>query len=465
LLETEIGTSIRIIVMIKMNRRRFLKSFGAGSTAFWYSLNIQRAIADNINKDSRPNFIFIFADDLGYGDLGCFGSQTIKTPQIDQLSREGLTLTSFYSQPVCGPARISLLSGCYPKRVNRMWSLPGPEITVAEILKKAEYSTGCIGKWDLSNRKFLDGMIPNDQGFDYYFGTLGANDDGTVLLYRNKQQLYETSDMGSLTKLYTDEAIEFIRQNKNNPFFLYLPHTMPHVKIDASNKFKGMSEGGLYGDVIEEIDWNVGRIIDIVEKLDLVKKTYIFFASDNGPWLIKGDRGGSAAPLRNGKGSAWEGGYRVPCIIWAPGRVPEGKKSNELMATLDILPTLVNLAGLKEPEDRIIDGINQSDFITGKAVKSARDTFYYYVKDNLHAVRRGKWKLALPGRKKFFNYAKDEKPVTSPELYDLENDISEKFNIAEKYPGIVDELLQLARRVQKDFGDVDLKGTNVRNKK
>ena len=381
-----------------MNRRKFLKSFGAGTATLWFSLNIQRAVADNINKDSRPNFIFIFADDLGYGDLGCFGSQTIKTPRIDQLSREGLTLTGFYSQPVCGPARISLLSGCYPKRVNRMWGLPEPEITVAEILKKGGYTTGCIGKWDLSNRKFVEGMIPNDQGFDHYFGTLGANDDGSVFLYRNKQQLHETSDMGSLTKLYTDEAIEFISKNKNDPFFLYLPHTMPHVKIDASNKFKGKSEGGLYGDVIEEMDWNVGRIIDIVKKMDLVKKTYIFFASDNGPWLIKGDKGGSAAPLRNGKGSAWEGGYRVPCIIWAPGRVPEGKKSNELMATLDILPTLVNLAGLKEPEDRAIDGVNQSDFITVKSVKSARDTFYYYVKDNLHAVRRGKWKLALPGR-------------------------------------------------------------------
>ncbi|MBN2410497.1 sulfatase [candidate division KSB1 bacterium] len=447
-----------------MDRRKFLKSFGACSTAFWFSLTAQKSVAENVNRENRPNFIFIFADDMGYGDLGCFGSETIKTPRIDQLSRKGFTLKSFYSQPVCGPARISLLSGCYPKRVNRMWNLPGPEITVAEILKNAGYSTGCIGKWDLSNRKFLNGVIPNDQGFDYYFGTLGANDDGTVLLYKNKQQLHEMSDMGSLTKLYTDEAIKFIRKNKNNPFFLYLPHTMPHVKIGASNKFKGVSKGGLYGDVIEEIDWNVGRIIDIVKELGLVKKTYIFFTSDNGPWLSKGDRGGSAGPLRNGKGSAWEGGYRVPCIIWAPGRVPEGKKSNELIATLDIMPTLINLAGLKAPEDRIIDGVNQSDFITGKTEKSARETFYYYVRDNLHAVRRGKWKLALPGRKKFFNYAKDENPVTKPELYDLENDISEKFNLADSHPGIVKELLQLAAEARRDMGDVELEGANVRNK-
>jgi len=448
-----------------MNRRKFLKSFGAGSTALWFSLTAQRSVAENVNRENRPNFIFIFADDLGYGDLGCFGSETIRTPRIDQLSREGLTLTGFYSQPVCGPARISLLSGCYPKRVNRMWALPEPEITVAEILKKAGYTTGCVGKWDLSNRKFVDGMVPNDQGFDFYFGTLGANDDGSVILYRNKQQLHETSDMGSLTKLYTDEAIEFIKQNKNEPFFLYLPHTMPHVKIGVSNKFKGVSEGGLYGDVIEEMDWNVGRILDTVKKLDLEKNTYIFFTSDNGPWLIKGDRGGSAAPLRNGKGSAWEGGFRVPCIIWAPGRTPAGKKSNELMATLDILPTLVNLAGSKVPEGRTIDGVNQSDFIKGKSIKSARDTFYYFVRDNLHAVRRGKWKLALPGRKKFFNYAKDKNPVTKPELYDLENDLSEKHNIANKYPEIVDELLEIAGRVRKELGDVDLKGTKIRNKK
>ncbi len=446
----------------KMDRRKFLKTFGTATTAFWVTLNNRNSGAE---IENRPNFIFIFADDLGYGDLGCFGSEKIKTPRIDQLSREGLTLTSFYSQPVCGPARISLLSGCYPKRVNRMWSLPGPEITVAEILKNVGYSTGCIGKWDLSDRKFVDGMVPNDQGFDYYFGTLGANDDGTVLLYRNKKQLQETSDMGCLTKLYTDEAIKFIRQNKNNPFFLYVPHTMPHVKIGVSNKFTGVSEGGLYGDVVEEMDWNVGRIIDAVKELNLVKKTYIIFTSDNGPWLKKGDRSGSAGPLRNGKGSAWEGGFRVPCIVRAPGRVPAGKKSNELMTTLDILPTLVNLAGLKVPEDRIIDGVNQSDFITGKTAKSARDTFYYYVRDNLHAVRRGKWKLALPGRKKFFNYAKDENPVVKPELYDLENDLSEKLNIADEHPGIVKELLQLAAEARKDIGDVDIEGANVRNKK
>jgi arylsulfatase A-like enzyme len=450
---------------LRFNRRKFFRISGLGLT----TIAFQSCTMFNINKSqkirnqTKPNFIIIFTDDQGYNDVGCFGSKTIKTPRLDQMAREGMKLTSFYSQPVCGPARVSLMTGCYPGRVNEgIWRLATEEITIAEVLQQADYKTACIGKWDISGRKFIEGMVPNDQGFEYYFGTLGANDKGVVTLWHNKKALGETDDMGSLTGRYTDEAVKFLQDHKDKPFFLYLAHTMPHVKIDASEKFLKKSGGGLYGDVIEEIDWNIGRIFDTLKELNLDKNTYVLFVSDNGPWLSKGEMGGSAKPLRNGKGSSWEGGYRVPCIIWGPDRIPAGTESNELMATLDIMPTFAALAGAEVPTDRIIDGYNQSDLITGKTNISNRDTFYYYVRDNLHAVRKDKWKLALPDRKKFFRYAKDDIAVTSPELYDLGNDMSEKYNIADQHPNIVKQLLDIAEHARDDIGDVERKGRNVR---
>ncbi len=263
----------------------------------------------------RPNFVIIFTDDQGYADVGCFGSATIATPRLDRMAREGMKLTSFYAQPVCGPSRGALMTGRYPKRIDGGgWRVAAEEVTLAEVLKQSDYATGCIGKWDMSGRRYVEGMVPNDQGFDHYFGTLGANDGGRVRLWRNREMLHVTDDMGSLVKLYTDEAIEFIGRQKDGPFFLYLAHTLPHVRIGASEQFRGKSQGGLYGDVIEEIDWNVGRVLDTLKRLGLDKTTYVLFTSDNGPWLSKGKMGGCADPLRNGKGSSWEGGYSMTSI-------------------------------------------------------------------------------------------------------------------------------------------------------
>ena len=450
----------------RIRRREFLGMVGLGVAAGLRG--VLRAAAGNDPFDKaqgRPNFVILFTDDQGYGDVGCFGSRTIRTPRLDRMAAEGTKFTSFYSQPVCGPARCALMTGCYPMRVARQtggWSLPGEEITVAEVLKRAGYATCCIGKWDLSRRQYVEDRVPNAQGFESYFGTLGANDGGRVTFWQDRTKLHETADMGSLTGLYTEKAIEFIKQHAAKPFLLYLAHTMPHVRIGASEAFRGKSKAGLYADVIEEMDFHVGRVLDTLTELGLQKNTYVLFTSDNGPWLSKGKMGGSAGPLRNGKGSAWEGGFRVPCVVWAPSRVPAGRTCNELLATLDVLPTFAALAGAKAPGGRIIDGCDQSALITGTSDRSARETFYYHVNDNLHAVRKGKWKLALPGRKKFHGYAKDKVPVDKPQLYDLDADVGEKHDVAAQHPDVVADLLKLAEHAREDIGDVGKVGKNAR---
>jgi arylsulfatase len=269
--------------------------------------------------------------------------------------------------------------------------------------------------------------------------------------------------MGSLTGMYTDEAINFITNKKDVPFFLYLAHTMPHVKIDASDRFRGRSKGGIYCDVIEEIDHNVGRILDALKVQGLEKRTIVLFTSDNGPWLSKGDKAGSAMPLRDGKGSCWEGGFRVPAIFWGPGRIRAGKTSNQMMATLDILPTFAALAGDKVPSDRIIDGVDQTNLITGRADVGARKTFFYYYERALHAVRKGKWKLAIPSGRMGAKYIVDKEAVQAPELYDLESDVSEKRNVAADHPRVVADLLSLVENARQDIGDHDAPGKNARN--
>jgi arylsulfatase A-like enzyme len=402
------------------------------------------------SKKSKPNFIIIYTDDQGYNDLGCYGSKTIKTPRLDRMASEGVKFTSFYTQPVCGPSRGALMTGKYPLRIGGGWKVNSEEVTIAEVLKKEGYSTGCIGKWDMSQRTDLEGSVPNDQGFDYYYGTLGATDRGIIKMHRNKDSLFTTADMGSLTNLYTEEAIAFIKKNKEKPFFLYLAHSMPHVKIDASPKFKGKSAGELYGDVIEELDWNIGRVFDIVKDLGLDNNTYILYSSDNGPWssreqFYRSTHGGQLAtgnanPLRSSKGSPYEGGFRVPCIFWGPGKVKAGVTQKGILSNLDINPTFAKLAGAIIPRDRILDGLNQSKFMTGVTEKSARSLFYYHVRGELQAVRYKNWKLMVPNTTLNFFYVKDpERPVA--ELYDLENDISEKTNVADKYPKITKQLL------------------------
>ena len=441
-----------------MNRRMFLKNLSL--TALGYALHpighTQVVCAADSPAKTRPNFVIIFTDDQGYGDLGCYGSETIRSPRLDQLAREGTRFTDFYAQPVCGPSRSALLTGRYPVR-SQGWSMPESEITLSELLKTVGYTTGCIGKWDVSNRKDIKGRVPNDQGFDFYWGTLGANDGGAVTLYDNRRSLGVDRDMASLTKRYTDKGIEFLKANKEKPFLLYLAHTMAHSMIDATAKFKGQSQGGLYGDVIEELDYHTGRLLDTLDQLGLRDNTLVIFASDNGPWnnmqetLRKRNKGaiawGSSGPLREGKGSTWEGGVRVPCIIRWPGHVPAGRVSKAIFSTVDFMPTFAKLAGYAVPRDRIIDGVDQSALLLGTSQGSARNHLYYFCRNELHGVRKGKWKLLLPNRKNYYSYVKD-RGSNEMELYDLESDIGEKHNLVSQHPEIVSEMLELVRAFQ-----------------
>jgi len=437
-----------------MQRRDFLRDAGLAVVGTCLG---RRWAAGAAAEQKKPNFVIVFTDDQGYGDLGCFGSPNIKTPRIDALAKAGLKLTSFYAQPVCGPSRTALLTGCYPPRVaadGRGWRLKGEAVTVAELLQAAGYATACIGKWDVSGRADRPGMMPNDQGFDSYFGTWGANDGGGVRLVRNRKPLRSTRDMASLTKLYTDEAIAFIKQHKDEPFFLYLAHTMAHVVIDASKRFKGKSKGDLYGDVIEEIDWSVGRVIDALQELGLDKNTIVVFTSDNGPWCnreahYRKTHGGhlatgSPGPLRGHKGSNWEGGVRVPCVVWGPGHIPGGRESGAMAATIDLLPTFASLGGAGIPKYEI-DGVDQSALLTGASAKAARDKHWYYHNGRLGAVRQGRWKLFV-GQPKKGAKTFSALPPSDPrlKLYDLEADLGETKDVARQNPDVVRSLLKLA---------------------
>ncbi len=442
--------------------------------------------------DSPPNFVVIFTDDQGYQDVGCFGSRDIRTPRLDAMAREGMKFTSFYAQPVCGPSRAALMTGCYPMRVAERGNvkqvhpiLHEDEITVAEVLKTKGYATACFGKWDLAKHAqagfFMD-LFPTRQGFDYFYGTPTSN-DRVANLYRNETLIEPNSDMSTLTRRYTDEAIDFIRRNREQPFFVYIPHTMPHTRLDATPRFKGKSERGLYGDVIEEIDFNVGRLLDAIQKLGLADNTYVLFTSDNGPWLIKNkdhadgrlprDHGGSAGPLRSGKVSTFEGGVRVPAILWGPGRVPAGAICKSIATTMDVLPTFAALAGAEAPRDRVIDGQDIRHLFHGKFEQADPDKAYcYYLRVHLQAVRQGKWKLHLPREKEPIGAAPFSRNVhiapvdrvgfPEPFLVDLDSDLGETTNVAEGNPRVVQRLLRLAEAMREDLGDFDRVGKNMR---
>lgn len=429
---------------------------------------------------TKPNFIIIFTDDQGFNDVGCFGSPDIRTPNLDRMAAEGMKFTSFYAQTVCGPSRAALMTGCYPMRNGRNdnGEVPHPklslaEITVAEVLKPSGYATGMIGKWDLAGHnqeKFNPRLLPIHQGFDYSFFTPGSN-DSIVHLLRNKEIVELNADMSTLTRRYTDEALGFIKRNSEQPFFLYLAHTMPHTLLAVSEEFRGKSEGGFYGDVIEEIDFNIGRILAKLKETGLDQNTYVIFTSDNGPWWIKGEHGGSAEPLRGSKTSAWEGGLRVPCIIRAPGKVPAGITSDFVTATIDMLPTIARLAGADVPTDRVIDGLNISGIIHGDSASLERPYFYYQHQE-LRAVRLGKWKLHLPhqpdseaiGYTKWPRHSapKDRILFNKNVLYDLENDIGETTDVAGENPEIVTQLSKLLAWAKTDIGDFDKRGINAR---
>lgn len=441
------------------------------------------ALAAQAATPSRPNFILIFIDDLGYGDIGVNGSPNIRTPRIDALAREGTRFTSFYAQPICGPSRSALMTGCYPMRLaernNKKHLHPvlhSKEVTLAEVLKPAGYATAMIGKWDMaghSNTTYQPDLLPLHQGFDMQFGTPSSNDSTTqTVLMRDGKVIENPTVQATLTERYTDEALRFIQENRRKPFFLYLCPNMPHTALAASDKFRGKSKRGLFGDCVEEIDYNVGRIVDTVNKLGLAKNTYILFTSDNGPWLVKNEDGGSAGPLRSGKVSTWEGGVRVPCIFWAPGRVPAGRVCPEMAATLDVMPTFAALAGVGAPQDRVIDGLDIRDLLHGKTDQSPRDTYHYYLWTHLQAVRKGKWKLHVtrPGQPQWIMPllrtrhidAADAQDITQPLLYNLETDPGERYDLSAKHPEIVKEMLAHVERVREDLGDYNRLGKNVR---
>ena len=407
-----------------------------------------------VSNAEKPNIVIIFTDDQGYADLGCYGSKTNKTPRLDQLAKEGTMFTSFYTQTVCGPSRSALLTGRYPCR-SKGWGMPASEITFAELIKDAGYQTACIGKWDVSNRKPIIERMPNAQGFDYFFGALGANDGGMVKFHENNEASGSSKDMGGLTTLYTDKSIKFLRNKRDpkKPFVLYLAHTMMHTIIDATERFRGKSKGGLYGDVVEEFDYETGRLLDVLDELKLSNNTLVLYTSDNGPWnqdkYTKNKKGhpegsifwGDAGRLRNGKGSPYEGGYRLPCIARWPGKIPAGRKSDAVFATIDFMPTFAKLCGFNIPDDRKIDGIDQTDLLLGKSEKG-RDTFYF----DRAGIRMGKWKY-LKADAHFYGYAREDERIEVDELYDLNKDLGETKNLALKNPGIVAKMKKLTEEI------------------
>jgi arylsulfatase A-like enzyme len=407
-------------------------------------------------RAASPNIVIVLTDDQGYGDLGCYGSTTIRTPRIDTLAQQGTRFTSFYAQIVCGPSRSALLTGRQPVRSGG-WSMPGTEITFAELMREKGYATACIGKWDVSNRAAIPARMPRAQGFDYYYGPLGANDNGRVVFHENDTRVGETQDMGSLTRIYTDKAIGFVTANRDRPFLLYLAHTMPHSVIGASSRFKGKSKAGLYGDTIEELDFETGRLLDALTRLSLDENTLVIFTSDNGPWsnyaaqLRTRHEGavawGSSGPLREAKGSTYEGGLRVPCIVRWPGHIPAGRTSDALFASIDFLPTFAKLTGFAVPRDRIIDGVDQTALLLGQSDGGAREHFHYFSQNELHAVREGSWKLILPNRKVFYPYVKD-RGTEGAELYQLDRDIGEMKNVADANPDVVKRLTALAQNFE-----------------
>ncbi len=418
----------------------------------------------------KPNFVVIFCDDLGYGDIGPFGSTKHRTPNLDRMASEGMRFTSFYvTSGVCTASRSSLMTASYPRRVNMhqdardRWvlfpvakkGLHPDEVTVAESLKEQGYATAVIGKWHLGDQPQF---LPTRQGFDYYFGIPYSNDmyehkNGQaewppLPLLQGETVIEAPVDQVTITRRYTDEAVRFIEEKAGKPFFLYLPHTMPHNPVNSSLRFRGKSANSGYGDCVEEIDWSTGEILKALDRAGIAGNTLVVFTSDNGAasrW------GGSNLPLSGWKGSTMEGGMRVPCIMRWPERIPAGSKCDELASTIDILPTFARLAGGAPPGDRIIDGKDILPLMTGEvSAKTPHEAFFYYYRDRLQAIRSGKWKLHL---------ASEDRPAA---LYDLEADIAESRNLAASNASVVSDLRALADRARQDLGDGDNAGTNQR---
>ncbi len=446
--------------------------------------------------DRPPNVVVIFCDDMGYGDIGPFGAE-VETPHLDRMASEGRVFTDFYAaQAVCSASRAALLTGCYPNRVGILGALgPGAKIginpdetTLAEVAKSQGYATAIFGKWHLGD---AERFRPTEHGFDEYFGLPYSNDmwplhPEVVALppeARKRKARYPDlplwqgnhadghslaiakvtpADQKNLTTWYTEHAVDFIDGHAAEPFLLYVPHSMPHVPIFASEKFEGKSGHGLYGDVMQEIDWSVGQILDAIRRHKLDQSTLVLFTSDNGPWLSYGDHAGNAGPLREGKGTAWDGGQREPTIAWWPGHVPAGTKCSEPCGTIDVLPTVAALIGAELPSNAI-DGKDITPLLRGEAnAKSPHEAFFFYWGDGLHAVRSGDWKLHFPHDYRSLDGkpgGKDGKPApyvqkhTDLALYNLSEDIGETQNVADEHADVVARLTKLADGMREQLGD------------
>ncbi|MGB7347257.1 MAG: sulfatase [Pirellulaceae bacterium] len=454
----------------------------------------------------RPNIILIFTDDQGYQDLGCFGSTKIKTPHLDQMAAEGVKLTNFYAQPVCGVSRAALMTGSYPIRVaepgnlKRLHTVPHPkEITMAEVLRSAGYATGIIGKWHLAEDQkgnpqkdhsggFDLDTMPNAQGFDYFYGTPRFNgftvnvDDTKVRspIFRNEEVVVPSVESwDNITADYTREAIDFIKANddRKQPFFLYLAHNMPHIPLGASENFKGKSAGGFYGDTIEELDWSCGEIFKTLKERSIDDNTLVVFTSDNGPWVettrgmkpngkafIPRDHSGNADPFRGWKMSAWDGGCRVPFLARWPGNIPAGWSSDGMLSTLDLLPTFARLAGAKLPDVKL-DGTDATEFLTRTVETSPRDEYLYYSGCLLTGVRRGQWKLVLPRKNAPAGlgwWGRMIEEVPELQLFDLSGDPGETNNVASEHPDIVASLTRRIEQTRAELGDIDTIGSGAR---
>jgi arylsulfatase A len=444
--------------MRTIKRRDFLNLCGTAAAAYSFT---SLGCSSREGASRPPNIVLFFADDMGYGDLGCYGHPTIRTPRLDRMAAEGVRLTSFYAAaPYCTPSRVGLLTGRYPVRTGQYNNL-GPESVgglslderlVPEVLKARGYRTKAIGKWHLGHNPAE--YLPTSRGFDSYLGLLYSNDmirpwvqtDEPMHLYRDRTIIEEHPvDQDRLTERYTEEAVQFIKESGDSPFFLYFPHSMPHLPVRTSDRFRGESEGGLYGDVIETIDWSVGRVLDTLKETGKDGNTMVIFTSDNGPWLnlpprmLQGGNerwhSGTKSLLRGSKGTTFEGGQRVPAIFRWPGHIPAGGQSAEMASTLDIYATIIKAAGGTVPGDRIMDGTDILPFLKGRA-PSPRDEFFYFLSNRLEAVRSGDWKLRVTGRRE---EETGETAVTT-ELFHLGRDPGESYNVADRYPGRVSDL-------------------------
>jgi arylsulfatase len=439
----------------------------------------------------KPNVILVYMDDMGFGDITRNGAQGYQTPNFDKLARDGIYFSQFYSpQAVCTASRAGLLTGCYPNRLGFSGALDHTaktglnteEETIAELLKAEGYSTAAYGKWHLGH---LPDFLPTKHGFDEFYGIPYSHDMWPkhpvtknyypeLPLIEGEKTIQTNPDQSQFTTSFTEKTIDFIKRKKDKPFFVYLAHPMPHVPLAVSNKFKGKSKQGLYGDVMMELDWSIGQIRETLKKLKLEENTLLIVTSDNGPWLNYGNHAGSAGGLREGKGTSFEGGQRVPCLMTWKGKVPAGLVANNLSAALDILPTIVEATGAKLPKRRI-DGVSVLEVLKGSITINPRTSFlYYYRKNNLEAVRDENWKLVFPhpGRTyEGFAAGKDGMPGGANEnfgfeggLYDLRRDPGERYNVMNDNPEVVKRLTQIADEARQDIGD-DLTKSEGKNRR